>query len=416
MSTRTTASSPALVRERRPSGLPRPAGPGVFELLRIGARGVAARRLRSTLSAIGIAIGIAAMVAVLAISDSSRASLLASLDRLGTNLLTVSPGQSFLGDDTALPDEAPSMIRRIAPVQAATSTTAIDATVRRTDWIDSGETGGISVWAAETTLLDTLGATVRLGRFLDAASEQFPTVVLGAVAAERLGINDLDVALTVWLGGQWFRVIGILDPLPLAPELDRAAIVGMPAARTFLDATTAPTTILVRVDPSQIDDVRAVLGATANPQNPEAVQVQRPSDALEARAAAASAFTALFLGLGSVALGVGGLGIANVMLMAVLERRGEIGLRRALGATRPAIAGQFLVEAVVLAVLGGVLGVATGTIIAAAYADSQGWPIVISIVGVAIGVGATVLIGALAGLYPALRAAILPPTDALRAS
>jgi putative ABC transport system permease protein len=397
-------------------GLPRPGGPGVLELVRIGARGVGSRRLRSTLTALGIAVGIAAMVAVLAISDSSRASLLASLDRLGTNLLTVSPGQTFLGDDAALPDEAPAMIRRIGPVQAATSTTAIDASVRRTDRIDRGQTGGLAVWGVERTLLDTLGGTVRLGRFLDAASEQFPTVVLGAVAADRLGIVDLDAPVTVWLGGEWFRVIGILDPLPLAPELDRAAMIGLPAARTVLDVETAPTTIHIRVDPSQIDAVRSVLGATANPQNPEAVQVERPSDALEARAAAASAFTALFLGLGAVALGVGGLGIANVMLMAVLERRGEIGLRRALGATRPAIAGQFLVEAVVLALLGGLLGVAAGTAIAASYASSQGWPIVISLVGVAIGVLATVAIGALAGLYPALRAAIVPPTDALRAS
>jgi putative ABC transport system permease protein len=396
--------------------VPRAGGPGLLELFRIGARGVASRRLRSTLTAIGIAIGIAAMVAVLAISDSSRASLLASLDRLGTNLLSVSPGQTFMGDDAALPDEAPGMIRRIGPVQAATSTTLLDASVRRTDLIERGQTGGLSVWAVEPTLLDTLGGTVRLGRFIDAASEQFPTVVLGSVAAQRLGIVDLDEALTVWLGGEWFRVIGILDPLPLAPELDRAALIGLPAAGSALGADPAPTTIYVRVDPSQIDAVRSVLGATANPQNPEAVQVQRPSDALEARAAAASAFTALFLGLGAVALGVGGLGIANVMLMAVLERRGEIGLRRALGATRPAIAGQFLVEAVVLALLGGLLGVAVGTAIAGSYANSQGWPVVISLVGVSIGVLATVAIGAIAGLYPALRAAIVPPTDALRAS
>jgi putative ABC transport system permease protein len=387
-----------------------------MELLRIGARGVASRRLRSTLTAAGIAIGIAAMVAVLAISDSSRASLLSVLDRLGTNLLTVSPGQSFLGDDTALPDQAPAMIRRIGPVDEASSITAIDATVRRTDQVGQGETRGISVAAVETSLLQTLGGTVATGRFLDAASERYPTVVLGALAAQRLGIVDLDRPIAVWLGDHWFTVIGILDPLPLAPELDRSALIGRPAAADVFDADLSATTIYVRADPSRIDAVRAVLGATANPQDPEAVQVVRPSDALEARAAAAAAFTALFLGLGAVALGVGGLGIANVMLMAVLERRAEIGLRRALGATRPAIAGQFLVEAVLLALLGGILGVVAGTAIAATYADSQGWPIVVSLVGVAVGVLATVAIGAVAGLYPALRAAIVPPTDALRAS
>lgn len=401
---------------RAPSGLPRPAGPGAVELLRIGARGVASRRLRSTLTAVGIAIGIAAMVAVLAISDSSRASLLSVLDRLGTNLLSVSPGKTFLGDDSALPDAAPAMIRRIGPVEQATSITALSMTVRRTDQIGSGETRGIAVAAVETSLLDTLGGTVATGRFLDAASERYPTVVLGAVAAQRLGIVDLDAPITVWLGDQWFTVIGILDLLPLAPDLDRSALIGRPAAADVLDADISPTTIFVRADPSRIDAVRSVLGATANPQDPEAVQVVRPSDALEARAAAAAAFTALFLGLGAVALGVGGLGIANVMLMAVLERRAEIGLRRALGATRPAIVGQFLVEAVMLALLGGLLGVAAGSAIAAAYANSQGWPVVVSLVGIAVGVLATVAIGAIAGLYPAIRAAIVPPTDALRAA
>ena len=401
---------------RAPIGLPRPAGPGPLELLRIGARGVASRRLRSSLTAVGIAIGIAAMVAVLAISESSRASLLSVLDRLGTNLLSVSPGQTFLGDDAALPAAAPAMIRRIGPVQQATSIRTLDVTVRRTDQIKSGETRGISVAAVETSLLDTLGGTVAAGRFLDAAAERYPTVVLGSIAAQRLGIVDLDRPIAVWLGDKWFSVIGILDPLPLAPELDRTALIGRPASVELFDADTSATTIYVRADPSRIDAVRAVLGATANPQDPEAVRVVRPSDALEARAAAAAAFTALFLGLGAVALGVGGLGIANVMLMAVLERRAEIGLRRALGATRPAIAGQFLVEAVLLALLGGVLGVLAGTAIAGSYASSQGWPVVVSLVGISVGVLATVAIGAIAGLYPALRAAIVPPTDALRAS
>jgi putative ABC transport system permease protein len=394
----------------------RAGGPGPLEVGRIALRGIASRRLRSGLTAAGIAIGIAAMVAVLAISDASRASLLAVLDRLGTNLLTVAPGQTFLGDDAALPDEAIGMIRRIRPVQAASVTTVLDASVRRTDRIDRGETGGLSVRAVDTSLLETLDGTVREGRFLDAAVERYPVAVLGATAAERLGITDLGADLEVFIAGRWFAVIGILDELPLAPEIDRAALIGREAAETYLEADISPTQVYLRADPAHLEEVQAVLGATANPENPEAVSVARPSDAIEARAATATAFTALFLGLGAVALGVGALGIANVMLMAVLERRGEIGLRRALGATRGAIGGQFFSEALLLAAIGGVLGVTAGMCIGAAYATSQGWPVVVSPVGIAIGVGATAAVGSVAGLYPALRASRVPPSDALRAA
>jgi putative ABC transport system permease protein len=391
-------------------------GPGPLEIGRIALRGLGGRRLRSALTAAGIAIGIAAMVAVLAISDASRASLLSVLDKLGTNMLTVSPGQSFLGDDVSLPDDAVAMIQRIRPVEAASAVTVLDASVRRSDLIPAAETGGLAVMAADTDLLDTLGGTVRVGRFLDAALAEYPTVVLGSVTAERLGIHDLDAAVQVFIGGRWFTVVGILDPLPLAPELDRSALIGMEAAETYLDADISPTSVYVRADPAHVDEVRAVLGATANPERPEAVTVARPSDAIEARAAAANAFTALFLGLGAVALGVGALGVANVMLMAVLERRSEIGLRRALGATRGAIAGQFFGEALLLASLGGVLGVAVGLGIGAAYATSQAWPVVVSPIGIAIGIGASAAVGSIAGLYPAVRASAVPPTDALRAA
>jgi putative ABC transport system permease protein len=392
----------------------RPGRLGSFELLRIGGRGLAARRLRSTLTAIGIAIGIAAMLAVLGISEASRASLLSVLDRLGTNLLTVTPGQTFLGTEATLPTDSPAMIRRIGPIDGVSAVTSVEATVRRTDQVDKAETGGIAVLAVQTSLLETLGGSMARGRFLDGATERYPTVVLGSIAAERLGIVDLDAGVQVWIGGRWFTVVGILDPLPLTPEFDRAALIGLPAAETAFDTHPAPTTIYVRADPARIEAVRSVLAGTVNPEHPEEIRVSRPSDALEAKAAAATTFTALFLGLGAVALLVGGLGIANVMLMAVLERRSEIGLRRALGATREHIAGQFVVEAMLLAGIGGALGVTVGVGIAAAYAGSQGWSAVIPVIGVAGGVFGAILIGATAGLYPALRAASVPPTEALR--
>ena len=388
---------------------------GVLDLGRIAGRGLGARRLRSALTALGIAIGIAAMVAVLGIAESSRATLLAELDRIGSNLLTVAPGQTMFGEDATLPDEATSTIGRIGPVESVSAVSIVDATVRRTDQIPSGETGGIAVQGADPSLLETLEGDLAAGRFIDDAVGRYPAVVLGAIAADRLGITSLDGQPLVWISDRWWAVVGILEPLPLAPEIDRSALVGMEAAREYLDTDASPTTIYVRASDDYLDDVRSVLPATSNPESPEAVNVSRPSDAIEARAAAATAFTTLFLGLGAVALLVGGLGIANVMLMAVLERRNEIGLRRALGATRGHIVGQFLTEAILLAGAGGVVGAVLGSAVAAAYATSQAWVVALPIAGCVAGVLGAAAVGGIAGLYPAIRAANLAPTDSLRA-
>jgi putative ABC transport system permease protein len=380
--------------------------------VRVGSIGLRTRRLRAVLSALGIAIGIAAMVAVLAISESSKADLLATLDRLGTNLLRVEPGESFFGEDAALPKTAARMIRGIAGVQEATALEIVDATVRRSSYIDVNETGGIAVSASDLSLLRTLGGSVREGRFLTRATERYPVVVLGAVAAERLGIAH--AGSQVWIGSRWFTVAGILDPVPLSPELDRSALIGNAVARRLFDADGSASTIYVRAETDRVAGVRDLLGLTANPEHPEETNVSRPSDALAARAAAKSAFTSLFLGLGAVALLVGAVGIANVMVISVLERRSEVGLRRALGATRKHIAVQFLAESVLLSGLGGLGGVVLGAAIAVAYTISRGWSAVVPPAALAGGLAVALGVGAAAGLYPALRAARLSPTEALR--
>jgi putative ABC transport system permease protein len=386
------------------------------DVLRVGAVGLGARRLRSTLSAAGIAIGIAAMVAVLAISESSKADLLSALDRLGTNLLTVAPGQSIFGADAVLPDSAQRMVGRVGPVETTASTGAVDAAVYRSELIPDVETNGISTLAADPPLPDTVGATLSDGAFLDEATSEYPAVVLGSTAARRLGIGRAGGGVQVVVGGVRFTVLGILDPVELAPALDSAAIVGFPAAARYLDDEGDVSTLYVRSDPDHVEDVSGVLARTANPEHPEEVDVSRPSDAIEARAAARSAFTSLLLGLGAVALLVGGVGIANVMVISVIERRSEIGLRRSLGATQRHIGIQFVAESLLLSAAGGVAGVALGALVAGVYASSRGWEVVLPPSVLAGGVVVALVVGAIAGLYPALRAARLAPVDALRSA
>jgi putative ABC transport system permease protein len=384
------------------------------DILRAAIVGMRTRRLRTALSALGITIGIAAMVGVLGLSESSKSELLAQLDRLGTNLLTVEAGTGIgIGSGELLESAAP-MIARIGPVETTSSISAVDtADVYRTDLVPSGQTGGISVQAVDLNLLDTLAGSLADGRWFDPAAAGYPTTVLGSVAAERLGIREVTGRQQVWLGGRWFSVIGVLETFDLAPDLDRAALVGFGAADSYLDHDNVPTRILVRVDPDEVDDVTSVLAATANPENPEEVEVARPTDALEAKEAADDALTALLLGLGAVALLVGGVGIANVMVISVLERRAEIGLRRALGATKRHIAGQFLGEALLLSGIGGVGGVLLGIAVTGVYAATRGWSALVPPIAIAGGIAAALLIGAVAGLYPAIRAARLSPTEAL---
>ncbi|MCL1593484.1 MAG: ABC transporter permease [Actinomycetia bacterium] len=385
------------------------------DTLRAAGIGLRTRRLRSVLSALGIMIGIGAMVAVLGLSESSKSDLLAQLDRLGTNMLQVQAGTGIgLGPGT-LPEDSTAMVSRVGPVDTVASVRDVpSARVFKNDFVPSGQTGGLSVLAADTNLMETLQGSMTAGIFLDEASPDYPVTVLGAVAAERLGIRTLDQPTRVWIGNEWFTVVGIMESLDLSPDLDRAALVSVQAAETYLEEDLVPTTLYVRTDPVSVDEVRGVMAATVNPENPDQVEVTRPSDALEAREAAESALTNLFLGLGAVALLVGGVGIANVMVISVLERRGEIGLRRALGATKRHISLQFLGESLLLASIGGIGGVLLGSLVTAGYAALQGWGVLIPTVAIVGGLVAALVIGAVAGLYPAMRAARVSPTDALR--
>ena len=384
------------------------------DLLRVASVGLRTRRTRAALSALGIAIGVAAIVAVLGLSASSQAGLLAEIDKLGTNLLTVTNGQNLFGQDAELPLAAPAMIRRIGPVNNVQQTGLTSANVYRSPLIPATNTNALSVQAASTNLLPAIGTTIAEGRFLDPATARLPTVVLGANAAGLLGIDRIFPQERIWLGGQWFYVIGILAPAVLTPDIDSSALVGFPAAEKYLGFDGHPTTIYLRAQTNQVAAVQSVLAATANPESPDEVNVSQPSAALTARAEAQSALNGLFLGLGAVSLLVGAVGVGNIMIIGVLERRSEIGLRRALGATTSNIRTQFLSEAVLLSLFGGLAGVSAGVLATATYAATKHWAVVIPATAWAGGLAAAIAIGAIAGLWPALRAARLTPTEALR--
>jgi putative ABC transport system permease protein len=383
-------------------------------MARVASVGLRTRQMRASLSALGIAIGVAAIVAVLGLSASSQAGLLAEIDRLGTNLLTVTNGQTLFGKAAELPTTAPAMIARIAPVTQVESTGTITANAYRSPYIPAIHTNALSVQAASLGLPAAVGTTVAQGSWLNAATAKQPVAVLGAAAAQRLGIDRVFPGERIWVGGRWFYVAGILNPAVLTPEIDGSILIGFPAAQHYLSFDGHPSTIYVRARTDQVTAVHGVLAATANPDAPSQVNVSQPSAALVARAKAKGALNSLFLGLGAISLLVGAVGVANIMLIGVLERRSEIGLRRALGATRGQIRAQFLAEAILLAISGGAAGVGAGVAATAVYSSTKHWATTVPTIAWAGGFLAALAIGAIAGLLPALRAARLAPTEALR--
>jgi putative ABC transport system permease protein len=383
------------------------------DLVRVSLLGIGARKLRAALSVLGIAIGIAAIVCVLGISQSSAAGLQHELDRLGTNLLTVQPGESLTGDQSTLPLPAEQTLTKAPYVEQVSGIAPVSGTVSRNKYIGSMLTGGISIKATRPNLPAVLRGHVAQGVLLNAATAGYPVTVLGAVAARRLGITTLRPDTAVQVGGRTFTVVGVLAPIELAPDIDRSALIGFAEAERAFRIDGSASTVYLRTAPAHVGEAAKTLAAATNPAHPDLVSVSQPSAALSAQLAAKKTFNSLLLGLGAVAVLVGAIGIANVMVISVLERRSEIGLRRALGATRRHIAGQFIGESLVLALLGGLAGCVLGTVVTVGYAQYKHWEAVIPAMALPLGLAGTLVIGTIAGLYPATRAARLSPTQAL---
>jgi putative ABC transport system permease protein len=384
------------------------------DMLAVGVLGLRARPTRTILTAVGIALGIAAVVSIVGISASSEADAQAQVDEFGTNFLIVTPG---LGITAAaeLSATANEMIERIGPVTSAASVTVVSgARPRRNEFIPEAETRGVRVLAADVDLLEPLEADLVVGRWFDTTTAELPAVVLGSKAAERFAIDSLEGTPLIDLSGRSFAVIGILESVPLDPDLDTAVFIGQPIATSEFETEDSPAKIYVRTVPERLDAVREVIPSTASPNAPSEVAVTRPSDALEFEQLITESFRNLLIGVGGVALLVAGVGIANVMVISVLERRGEIGVRRALGATKRHIRVQFVLESMLLALLGGMLGIAVGVAIVGGYAAYQGWQLDVPAEWILAGVGASLLVGATAGLYPAARAARMDPAEAVR--
>lgn len=382
------------------------------DVLRLALRGLRGQPLRFALSVLGIAVGVTAMVAVGGITQSSRLEIDRQLADLGTNLLTVTPTKDLQGQPTRLPTTAATMLNNIAPVTAASTVGVLeDTNAYRTPYVPSGRTSSVVVAAVTPSLRATLRGSLAHGSWFTAAGSKFPTVVLGSAAAQRLDVEQPGVRL--WIGHQWAVVVGILHPLPLAPDLDASVMLPTPAAITYFHYDGTSTAIYLRTPEAQVLAVSAVTAATANPQHPELVAVSRPSDALSAKQAADDVLNRLLLGMAGIGLLVGGIGVSNTMVVAGLERRSEIGLRRALGATQGHIAIQFLAESVLMSVCGGFFGALLGYIVTAYYAHAHNWGLALPLWVGTLAIALTALVGAAAGLYPALKASRSAPVTAL---
>lgn len=395
----------------------RPLGTRIADLLHSAWIGATGRRSRTVLAALGIALGIAAYVALSGIAASNQSALLARLDALGANLQVVTPGQDAARQPIPLPQYAPRTLARQPQVErvGVFDTTPENVRIFKNELVPKSNGNALALSVMRPGALDALGASLTQGHGIDADNEHLPVAVLGSEAAYRLGVTG--VGDRVLIDDAWYGVVGILDPVPQARSFDSSVIIGSKYAKAHYpdQAKTIGriSAIYVRTKPGDAEALRRMLAHAANLTG-SGVSVNASADLSEARNTTDDSLTTLGLMIGVIALAVGGMSIANMMIVTVMERRGEIGLRRALGATPGAIRMQFVTEAAMLSAFGGLAGIGIGAGTAMAVAVSAHQPMALDWGSLPLAWCAAVLVGILAGIYPASRAARLTPTEALR--
>lgn len=387
------------------------------DLMGVAWSGLRARKIRTLLIMLGPIIGVAAMVSAVGLTESAKGALQAQLSQLGTNLIIAQAGGSFGSQTPTFPSDAVQRVENVSTVTGASATTNLSGVIALP--IKGASTYyqafPVPVRAADTNLPSVLGVPMISGRWLDGADTQLHTqsVVLGEGIAMQYGYLPGETR-TIALNGTNFGVVGVLASVPLDPQLDNAAFVTQWSAKNIFHTNGQPNQIYVRSIPGSTQATAAAIPTAINLGGPTQTSTQIPSDVLQAAAQADKTLQQVALLAGLLALTVGGIGIANVMSISVIQRSPEIGIRRAVGHSRSKIGFQFLLESLFVGVLGGFLGAILGIGIVYAVSSVAGWVTVINYAQIPIWMGLALIVSITAGLYPSIKAARLEPLETLR--